>query len=168
MNLFKPTRYFNKLTDISVDEIKKLNVETIFLDIDNTLAVPDSEEPFDGVLNWLKEMEKEKFKLFIVSNNTKERVESFAKVVNLLGIYHAKKPMPFKVKRAMGKETKKALMIGDQIFTDVLLANLSGMKSILLNPQAKDPEMLSFKIKRKVEKILKKGFEKSKTSSKVW
>lgn len=167
MSLLKPTRCFDKLTDISVEEIKKFNVETILLDIDNTLAVPDSKEPFDGVLNWLKEMEKEKFKLLIISNNTKERVESFAKTVNLMGIYHAKKPMPFKVKKAIGKEIKKTLMIGDQIFTDVLLANLSGMKSILLNPQAKDPEILSFKIKRKVEKFLKKNFIKNEASSKV-
>lgn len=167
MSLLKPTRCFDKLTDISVEEIKKFNVETILLDIDNTLAVPDSKEPFDGVLNWLKEMEKEKFKLLIISNNTKERVESFAKTVNLMGIYHAKKPMPFKVKKAIGKEIKKTLMIGDQIFTDVLLANLSGMKSILLNPQAKDPEILSFKIKRKVEGFLKKNFIKNEESFKV-
>ena len=58
MSLLKPTRCFDKLTDISVEEIKKFNVETILLDIDNTLAVPDSKEPFDGFLNWLKEMEK--------------------------------------------------------------------------------------------------------------
>lgn len=167
MSLLKPTRCFDKLTDISVEEIKKFNVETILLDIDNTLTVPDSKEPFDGVLNWLKEMEKEKFKLLIISNNTKKRVESFAKTVNLRGIYHAKKPMPFKVKKAIGKEIKKTLMVGDQIFTDVLLANLSGMKSILLNPQAKDPEILSFKIKRKVEKFLKKNFIKNEASSKV-
>ena len=83
------------------------------------------------------------------------------------GIYHAKKPMPFKVKKAIGKEIKKTLMIGDQIFTDVLLANLSGMKSILLNPQAKDPEILSFKIKRKVEGFLKKSFIKNEASSRV-
>ena len=81
-------------------------------------------------------------------------VSSFAKIVNLPYIFHAHKPLPFKIKKYLKYKNQEVIVIGDQILTDILLANLVSFKSILVEPQSEDPDRLSFKAKRSFEKYL--------------
>ena len=49
------------------------------------------------------------------------------------------KPAPFAVRRALslvGVEAREAVLIGDQVFTDVMAGNLAGVRTILVEPQS--------------------------------
>jgi predicted HAD superfamily phosphohydrolase YqeG len=49
------------------------------------------------------------------------------------------KPTPFAVRRALvleGVPAEQAVMIGDQMLTDVTAGNLAGLKTILVRPQS--------------------------------
>ena len=50
MSLLMPTISIDNVTDIDIKLLKSLNVESILLDVDNTLASHGSQEPFDGVI----------------------------------------------------------------------------------------------------------------------
>ena len=154
IKLFKPSFYFKKVNDIDPQFLKELKIKTILLDVDNTLTPPDSNILFDGVKDFLENLKNENFKIFIVSNNSEKRVASFAKIVNLPYIFHAHKPLPFKIKKYLKCKNQEVIVIGDQILTDVLMANLAFFKSILVEPQSEDPDRLSFKVKRSFEKYL--------------
>lgn len=154
INLFRPNFYFKKVTDINSQFLKELKVKTILLDVDNTLAPPDSNVLFEGVKIWLENLKNEGFKMIIVSNNDEKRIASFAKIVDLPYVFHAHKPLPFKIKKYLKDKTENTVVVGDQILTDILLANLASFKSILIEPQSEDPDRLSFKIKRSFEKYL--------------
>ncbi len=58
----------------------------------------------------------------------------------------------------LGLRCRDCVIIGDQIFTDVIGANLCGMKSVLLEPL--DPEEgWTFRVRRHLEKGLRNKFK---------
>ena len=74
--------------------------------------------------------------------------------LSLIHIYKAGKPKPSGYRAAMerlGTDTKNTLFVGDQIFTDIIGANLAGIRSILVAPI--DPhEEIQIVLKRFIEK----------------
>ncbi len=154
MGLLTPTLCADKLTDVTADMLRNLGVSALLLDIDNTLASHISHEPAGGVESWIKEMEAEGFRLIIVSNNYAKRVEPFAQKISLPFVSRAYKPLPMgyvKAARELETPRRSCVIIGDQIYTDIIGANLCGMKSILLKPIDIE-DGLSFKIRRRLER----------------
>ena len=154
VSLLLPTIWRDRVNDVSVDVIKTLDIKAILLDVDNTIAAHGSEDPFEGVVEWIEKIKKVKVKIVIVSNNFKKRVEPFAKKMRLPFVAFSLKPFGFgflRAKKLVSEKNENILVIGDQVFTDVLGANLAGMKSVLLKPRALD-EPSGVKFKRKFEK----------------
>lgn len=154
MNLLMPDMGLERVTYVSIDVIKKLNIKAILLDVDNTIAAHGSCEPFEGVVDWLHMLKENKIKVLLSSNNFKKRVEPFALKLGLPFISFSLKPFGIGFMRAknfLREKNENILVVGDQVFTDILGANLVGMKSILLKPQSNE-DPLSVRIKRKFEK----------------
>ena len=164
MSVFMPTSRAEKITDINLCNLKKLSIRVILLDVDNTVVSYRDKSPLNGVSEWISEAKEAGFEVFIVSNNRrKERVKLIADEFQIPYEYLALKPLPKGFLRAfkrVGCKKSECVVIGDQIFTDVLGANLAKMKSVLLDPIEEETGFL-FKIKRKLErKMRKKYFEK--------
>lgn len=105
-------------------------------------------------------------KLIIVSNNNTERVTPFAEMLGLHFVPNGAKPLPIGFKRAAaelraaGVPKNRIAAVGDQIFTDILGANLAGIRSIFVYPIEFETS-LPFKLKRAAEKpLLPKRFNK--------
>lgn len=161
MNIFKPTVMKKNLLDITPDTFKDMGVTHILLDVDNTLVSYISHEPISGAVPWVKEMEAKGLKLIIVSNNFKKRVGLIAEKFDLPFITFACKPLPFGYLEAKGylkASTSECAIVGDQIFTDIVGANLCGMKSILLDPVEMENSKL-FRVRRNFEKKYRNKFK---------
>lgn len=157
MSLFRPTAFCDKVTDITPELLEKLAVDTLFLDVDNTIASYTSREPAAGVMEWLGRIRGGGYSVYIVSNNFKDRVSEISKKFGLPYVSFAMKPLPMgflKAKRITGIQGRRCLVVGDQVFTDILGANLSGMKSILLKPIEYETS-LSFRVRRHFEKRIR-------------
>ncbi len=155
MSLFYPTIYRRRITDVTAEDLRRLGVRGILLDVDNTLTIHDAPDLTDEVKAWLSAMQTEGFLLAVVSNNRPERVAPFAEKIGLPFTAHARKPLPTGYRKAakmLGIPARECVAIGDQIFTDTMGANLSGMKSILLEPIQFEVEQKFIAFKRKVEK----------------
>ena len=160
MSLFYPTLYRRRITDVTVDDLRRMGVRGILLDVDNTLTTHDAPDLTDAVKVWLATMKEEGFSLIVVSNNKPERVAPFAEKIGLPYAALAHKPMPSGYKKAaaaLGIPRKECVAIGDQIFTDIMGANLSGMVSVLLEPIQPEVEQKFIVFKRKIERILLKN-----------
>ena len=159
MALFFPTSAVAKAYDITADNLRVLNVKGLILDIDNTLTTHDHPVPDDRILEWLDQMRKAGIQLILLSNNHPPRVAPFAQKLDLAFEADAKKPLPGGYRRAaaaMGLSPSQTAVVGDQIFTDILGANLAGMPSFLVEPFQMEP-FLRFRLKRFLEKgILKR------------
>lgn len=164
MSLLHPTVSVPRVTDITPGLLHAMKVRAILLDVDNTLATHGSHEPFPGSIEWSHEMRKAGFRILIVSNNYPDRVAPFAEKYALPFLCRAYKPLPSGYRRALrklGVRRKEAVVVGDQIFTDILGANAAGMKSILLEPEQEE-DSLSFRIRRRLEKPLRRRIGKKR------
>ncbi len=154
--MFKPNLYKLKVTDIKLADLELLSVDTLFLDVDNTLSTHHGFELADGLLDWLSEMKTAGIKLILVSNSKISRVEPFAESINLPFVSLSLKPLPkgfLAAKKQLGVNKKSVCVVGDQLFTDVLGAKLYGVKVILLKPILLE-DKIGFKFKRFLERII--------------
>lgn len=163
MAIFRPTYALKKITDITPAALKKRGIKALLLDVDNTLTTHNNPTPAEGVPEWIEEMKSAGIKLIIVSNNNAERVTPFAEMLELHFVPNGAKPLPVGIKKAvreLGVPKNRIAAVGDQIFTDILGANLAGIRSIFVYPI--EPETsLPFRFKRAVEKpLLPKRFNK--------
>ena len=149
MSLLIPTFFINKITDLSPKFIKSHGITSLLADIDDTLTYHKDPQVPKKILEFINLMKANNIKIVLVSNNSKKRVSKFAKKLNLPYIFRAFKPLPFGINRAL-KKLNISIIIGDQIFTDILGANLLGIKSILVNPFEKN-QTIFLKLKRLFE-----------------
>lgn len=162
---FKPDIKLDSITEISVELLKKYNINALILDVDNTLSTHHGQVLTEGLEEWLNTMRENNISLTILSNSTTKRLEPFANKIGLDFISIGLKPLPFGYFRAIKKlksKHKNTAIVGDQIFTDTLGGNIAGVKTILLTP-IKPETSLRFRIKRKNEKILIKLLKITKT-----
>ena len=164
MSLFKPNYFFDKVWDISPDFLIENNIKCLLLDVDNTLTSHDNPNPHENIPNWLEIIKQNGIKPIIISNNIMPRVAPFAKMLNLECICHAQKPSSKGVKQALketGVSKSEMLIVGDQIFTDVLCGKFTCVKTALVEPFEFE-DMPFFKFKRFFENIILRKERKTK------
>ena len=156
-----PDVYFENVTKITIEFLKKNCIKALILDIDNTLVDFDK-KILDGALEWCNNLKGQGIKFYILSNtNKKEKVEKVSKTLNIPYIMFAKKPFKggfLKVQNELEiSNSKNIAVVGDQIFTDVIGARRANMYSILTKPIDKR-DIIVTKIKRPIEEIIIKRY----------
>jgi HAD superfamily phosphatase (TIGR01668 family) len=130
---------FKDIIDIEMELLVEQGIRFLMLDLDNTIAAYNETEPSEPVLKWFEKLKASEIKPFIISNSTRtDRVEGFAKALDIGFIMRAGKPSPNSPLKAMQEncfEPSESALIGDQTFTDVLSANLAGVIPILVRPK---------------------------------
>ena len=158
MSLFMPTYFTKHVSDINPKILRKLNIKGIILDIDDTLAPHKCSIPDPDALKWVNLLKENEIKLILVSNNFKNRVSEFAGKLKLPYIHMGLKPLSYGINKAvkyLNLPASEIVIVGDQIFTDIIGANFLKLKSILVDPISKNKTML-LKIKRYFEKTYDK------------
>jgi len=165
INYLSPKYYFDKISDIDLNKLKQKNIDTILLDLDNTL-VPWYNSYIDPeIYNWLNNIRMNNFKVCIISNGLSIRVKRISKELGFPFISNAIKPSTRSIVKALkmlNSKPENTVIIGDQIFTDILAGNRLGLTTILVKPLAK-VELITTKFIRIIEKkILKYLIKKNK------
>lgn len=109
------------------------------LDRDNTIVPHDTKIAPPEVIAWIDELKQAGIELMFVSNNWAKNVKKEADKFQLKWISKGLKPLPFVFWIALwriGVKRSEALVVGDQIFTDVLGSKLAGVQSVLVCPQS--------------------------------
>ncbi len=154
--IFTPTFWLKNVMQIDKRFLKKNHVRALVLDMDNTLSMHGDPSAEDGVTEWLDEMRGLGVKMRVVSNNNSRRVAPLAKALGLDYTANGAKPLTFGVNRAvkaMGVRKGETLVVGDQIFTDVLAGNLAGIRTVLVEPFHLENKW-TLKLKRKDESLV--------------
>jgi HAD superfamily phosphatase (TIGR01668 family) len=133
-----PQYSFSHIEDITPALLQSQGVELLMLDLDNTISPYTVDLPSEALLRWTEDMKQGGIRLFILSNSRSDtRVRRFAEAMDIGFISRAGKPRRRGAKKVLGMlglRPEQAALAGDQIFTDVLAANRSGMLSILVEP----------------------------------
>ncbi|MFY9199171.1 MAG: YqeG family HAD IIIA-type phosphatase [Acutalibacteraceae bacterium] len=156
MSMLYPKYRFDSITQITAQDLRKMGVLGIAVDLDNTTAIDHTDIPLEGAVEWVLQMKQEGFKVLLLTNAKKDRARSFSKILgNIDYIGFSCKPLRtayIRAKRAMGLKSNQVAMIGDQLFTDILGANLAGMVSIYVTPfEMEKRGGKSFEVRRDLE-----------------
>lgn len=140
MSLLQPSARFHAITDISVSFLEAQGVKCVLFDRDNTVIPRDTGVAPAEVETWFDTVRASGIALCMVSNNFHTAaIEQSANALGTPVVHHAMKPAPFAVQKAMklmGAKPEETVLIGDQVFTDVVAGNLAGIRTVLVDPQS--------------------------------
>lgn len=151
-----PDQIVNTVFDIDLQALKSRGVRGIITDLDNTLVGARTPLATPELIAWLERVRKQGFQVVILSNNNQTRVSTFAKPLGIPYIPAARKPFGGAFRRALALlklEPKQAVVVGDQMLTDVLGGRRMGLHTILVTPIAPGEEGWGTQINRRIEKI---------------
>ena len=153
---FYPDAYLNSVHDVDFEAFRQKGYRAVLFDIDNTLVchgAPATPE----IIDFFGRLRDMGYQAMVMSNNKEPRVKSFAEAVGGIGyVYKANKPAKksyLYCMETMGTDVSNTLFVGDQLFTDVWGANLTGIYSILVKP-IHPKEEIQIVLKRYLEKIV--------------
>ena len=153
---FVPDMYFKSIYTIDYKGLKKKKVKCLIFDLNNTIAPLTLNKPNKKIMDLFEELKDMKFKLYIVSNSSKKRVEPFKNYLGVDSSYLSFKPSLKKLKKIyeINKfKDNEIAVIGDEIMTDIWSANRMNFISILVNPIG-TKEYVSTKIGRVFENFI--------------
>ncbi|WP_338969245.1 YqeG family HAD IIIA-type phosphatase [Spiroplasma endosymbiont of Labia minor] len=138
LNYFKPSIYLKSFSKINLEGLKNAGIKVILCDLDNTLISWNQRIPTKENMIFFKAVKNYGFEFIIFSNNVKSRVENFAKKADIQNYFwDCKKPLMGKMrllKKILPYKENEIIMIGDQLVTDILMANRAHIQSILVSP----------------------------------
>jgi uncharacterized protein len=142
--VLRPDHFADQLTSVSLDELAAAGIRGLIVDLEPAAAA------------WIAAALARDFKVCLVSNNFTGRVMQIAAELGVPAVPSALKPLPgafLKALALLGTPKGRTLVVGDQLFTDVLGARLAGMGSILTRPLvAKD--WMGTRILRLLERLV--------------
>lgn len=156
MSIFRPVEIIAKFNELDIKKYQDLGYKAIFLDIDNTITLPNVGHLTLEAIDFIEDLKRHNFKIVILSNNTFKRVIEFVGDYDVLYSALCFKPFPFmywynclrlKVKPS------KTIVLGDQLLTDILGANISGCKGIYTKRLQKKDTYLTAR-NRKIENLI--------------
>lgn len=140
MDSFIPDIYQKSIYTIDYKQLKKTGVKCLLFDLNDTIAPVSMPVPDKKLKDLFAYLEGLSFKIIILSNATKSRVEPFKEKLNVDSAFKSGKPSLQKYEKVLDLyrfQVHEIASVGDQLFPDIYCANKMGFRSILVNPISK-------------------------------
>ncbi len=159
-----PKMYLKNVGEIDLSSLWNEGKRGIICDIDNTLCRDEQFEIEPTSRKFIEDAKKMGFKICLMSNNGEKRVRPVAEELSCSYHFKAHKPKAqayLTCLKKIGVRKEDAVMVGDQLFTDIFGANKLSIYSILVEKINKK-EIFQIKLKRPFEKIVLLFYKKEK------
>ena len=163
MDNFIPDMYQKSIYYIDYDKLLDNGIKCILFDLDNTCVPYRDKLPNKKLIELFESLKDKGFKVIIFSNAPKKRIAPFKKELNVDCLARAGKPNKrnfLKILKMFKFNLSEVVIIGDQLYKDILGGNRVGISTILVNPMSDDDMILTKLIFRKLEKIKYRKMEK--------
>ena len=143
--------------EISHLKLQNAGIKSLLIDVDGTLLSRQSNKIPTNVKNWINKSNK-LFSLYLISNNPSDK--RISNIANELGIrYKAnalkpRKKIALDIISEMKGDSKNFAIIGDRIFTDIIVGNRCNIKTILVKRLSRKGLPLKFNLTLIVEKLI--------------
>ncbi len=134
---YRPDIYQKSIYYINYEKLYKKGIRCILFDLDNTIAPIHVNTPTKRLKKLFDELKNIGFKIIILSNSPKHRIEPFKTYLNVDACAFSLKPNKNKYLKIMEKfkyKSTEIAAVGDQLLTDVYGANKLDLTTILVNP----------------------------------
>jgi HAD superfamily phosphatase (TIGR01668 family) len=158
--LFKPKLIARDIYNIDFGKLKAKGINALLVDIDDTLMPRHVTDISPQVFEWIVARKEEGFKICLTSNSYHPlRIKYFGETLGAPAISLGLKPLPlafWRSLRELNARPEEAAMIGDQIFMDILGANLLNIYSIYVKHMTPEVFFLRKWMRRAEEWVLKR------------
>lgn len=159
MRWFRPDGICRSVTDIGPEDVRAMGCTVVAIDADNTTSYDRTTEPLPGTEDWIAAMKAAGIPVLLLSNAKPRRAQVLADRYDIPVVGLSMKPLRQGYLRAARKtrtSPKHILVLGDQLFTDVMGANRTGCRVIWVLPYEKDRQNKGFfAVKRAAEGVIK-------------
>ena len=161
---FCPDYTVTRIKDLDPEDLKSIGVRGVLLDLDNTLLPWKSHEMPKETIEWVEKCRAAGLTLCLVSNTRNlTRLRDMADMMGMPAVAPAKmKPSRsgfLQALKILEVEAGEAMMVGDQMFTDVWGGNRAGIRTIWVERMA-NREFFGTKFSRMAERILSSWIRK--------
>ena len=170
-----PEYRFSSILNITPDWMRSEGYEALLLDVDNTLLPRNSAAVPAEHIDWLRHVRQQGIAVVLSSNNGGARARQIeeqlqANALDVPLLTWAAKPVPRAYSKAFrlleeqedaltAERPVRILAAGDQLFTDVLGAHLSGIPAAWLRPLSQN-DFIGTKVLRLLEKQISRYLDK--------
>jgi HAD superfamily phosphatase (TIGR01668 family) len=160
LQALKPDQIVDNIHEIDFGRLRSQGIEALILDIDDTLIPRQVNDISPQVFEWVATRKEEGFKLCLTSNSRHPlRVKYIGDTLKLPAMSLGLKPLPFafwKSLKILGVKPENAAMIGDQLFMDILGANLVKIHTIFVRHLTPETFLLRKWMRKAEEWVLEK------------
>ncbi|HHV62652.1 MAG TPA: YqeG family HAD IIIA-type phosphatase [Firmicutes bacterium] len=156
LEILCPDLYVDSICNIDLDKLRKLGIRGIIFDIDNTIVEWGSNQVDPETERWIARAKDSGFRMCILSNNLRRRIKLISEVLGIPYTPAGIKPRKAAFLRAvklLGTRVEETAVVGDQLFTDILGGNLSGLFTILVKPLCRR-EFITTRFMRVLERLV--------------
>jgi hypothetical protein len=158
IKIITPDVYLESIYLIDIEKLQqKKNIKGIIVDLDNTLVPWGSNYLDKKIVSWIKQVKQSGMKICIVSNTTASHLTDMSNLLDIPFYSSRFKPMkrPFqKAMKLMNTINRETVVIGDQIFTDVLGGNRLKLLTILVCPLGQNESFGTAVVNRSLERFI--------------
>ena len=137
LGFFKPHAFARGISHIDPAALRDRGIRGAIVDLDNTLVGFRSLAPLEEDARWVARAAAAGIKVCVLTNNGTPWAAEIARDLGVPCIPRARKPLPHGFRRAvrlLELEVTECIVVGDQLFTDVLGARLAGLEVVLVPP----------------------------------
>lgn len=135
--MLKPDLRVTDITELTPELLRQRGIDAVMVDLDDTIVPSGGNSMELLVKEWFITLRSAGIPLLILSNGQRDRVAHWAQELGIPGLSLVGKPFSQAFRRGLrllASDPRRTAMVGDQLFTDVLGANLMGLHSILVAP----------------------------------
>lgn len=158
-----PFAHASSIYDIDASFFKRHGVETLFVDLDNTLDSYKALFPSKRAIDYVNYLKRQGIEPIVISNNSKDRVGEYASKLKVRFLSRAFKPFSGRLLKFIADndiDITKTMLIGDQIMTDLLAAKRANIRIVLTEKIVKE-DQLSTHLNRLVDTPIRKHLIKN-------
>ncbi len=159
LGFFRPSEYAPRITQIDPARLLARGIRGVIIDLDNTIVGWGTLAPLVEDAAWVSAAKAAGLKVLVLTNNGTPWASQIAQDLGVPCIPRARKPLPRGFRRALNVlelSAAEAVVVGDQLFTDVLGAKLAGLEVILVEPLVRHDPLNTLPL-RWLERIILRG-----------
>ncbi|MBI1741596.1 YqeG family HAD IIIA-type phosphatase [Candidatus Acetothermia bacterium] len=157
---FLPDERQPSIYTIDYEALWQKGLRGLIFDLDNTLGPHNFSVLDESVFTLLEKLKRQNFRMAFISNHNGEgRQWMNEKFDKMSLIFHAKKPLRsgfLRTLQTLQLKPEETVMIGDQLFTDILGAKRYGFYTILVDPVDERTDTWPIRWRRLMERRLLK------------
>jgi HAD superfamily phosphatase (TIGR01668 family) len=157
MKFLKPAEHRASVEDIDLPALKLLGKTNLIIDLEGTLVPRENWIIAQGKIDWLKQAKQAGFKMCLLSNTFfSQKAQKIASLLGIPIVTSALKPLPFgfiKAMKLLKGSAKDSVVIGDQLFMDILGGNIAQTRTILVEPLTPEDNIFR-KLMRRLEGLV--------------